>query len=627
MSTRTPILRLGTAILLFITLFVATATTHADDLGPDNSGCLGAGCPATATYPQGPATYGSVDTDEAYTAVIGGNWTLGDGAAEGEGRIVVLGDLTVNKSSGLINTGYVGVGSYVVPPDGSQSLIIGGDATFNTSVNIQYGGVVGADNIPLAVVHKGSISNPGGGNFVDGSFPPAGTVTANASLDLTPYQAIIADAANRGRCWNGLAESANGTFSDLGGGTYRFESTDNASGLYVFNIPASQSLDPGFSGTAQFVNFPDDATILINVLGTNRTLNLGSFAVNGTTMGVGPIMPPQPVAERILWNFPEATSLTLNGASQFWGSVVAPLADVTMSTSTNGRLIIGGNLDQGTAGGTGLEIHNYPFRGSLPGCDWGDLPDTGTGTGTGDYQTNGSDNGASHMVTSNTPFLGACVDGETNGQQTSNALGDNGNGSNLSDTTGIDSAHVNVSGTCGINGDEDGVSVANGSGGGGQWQDGANGGSINVTGTNGACLNGWIDWNGDGDFGDTNEQVASDFALDGSIQNVQFTIPAGTYSNNSSDPNVVLYSRFRVTENCGTSDYIDPSSGTAVAPTPNGPATNGEVEDYRWEFTPTAVSMSNMSTASHTNTLWLPAVALLLLTLTTCGMFVRRNRA
>ncbi|MCA9919863.1 MAG: choice-of-anchor A family protein, partial [Anaerolineales bacterium] len=429
-------------------------------------------------------------------------------------------------------------------------------------------------------------------------------------LDLAPYQNLLDAAVSRSQCWVGLTQSANAQFTDGGGGNYTFNSTNGASGLYVFTL--NQDLDPGFGSSLTFTNFPDDATILINVLGATRSLNITNITVNGTAMGTGSFT-AEPLAEQILWNFPTATTVTLNGSSQFWGSVVAPQADVTLGTSTNGRLLIGGDLNQGTVSGAGLELHNYPFNGSLPTCDRGDLPDTGAGTGAGNYATLISDNGPTHIVTSTTPRLGACVDGESDGQQGTTASGDNSNGSDAIDTTALDPTHVNVQGTCGASGDEDGVVVAAGSGAGGVWQDGANGGSIDVVGTTGACLNGWIDWNGNGSFLDANEQVASNVALTGASQNIQFTVPAGTFTGIG--PNINLHARYRVTQNCGTNDYINPSTGAAVAPSPDGPANNGEVEDYLWSFTPTAVELQQVAgtTSNHPSTAVLFTLTSLLL--------------
>lgn len=583
-------------ILLLTTLHLTTSNSYADDLGPDNSGCVGGGCPITTTYPQGPNNYSIAQgRDSAISTLIGGDWTIGNGATEAEGLTVVLGSLNMNKTNGNFFTGHVGVGSWVIPSNNDDALIVGGDVTFNTNDDMFYGGFgTGPVSYPMNVVYRGSKTQTGSftGDFFDNSVGMTGQEIQNAGLDISSYQSILTAAEGRSRCWNGLPNATNGTFTDLGGGSYTFASTDNAAGLYVFNIAGD--IDPGFGATVNFNNFPANATILINMLDATPTLRIGTFVINGTTMVAGDHT-DQPVAERILWNFPNATDIQLLGASQFWGSIFAPTADMNVETSTNGRILVGGNVTQGTTGGFGLEFHNYPFNGSLPGCDWGDLPDTAVGTGIGNYQTTHADGGPSHIVTSTSPRLGACVDAESNGQPSTTAVGDNNNGTDLSDTTSLDASHVNVNGVCGAGGDEDGVTIA-----GTPWQDGANGGTINVIGTNGACLNGWIDWDGDGVFTGTNEQVASDFALDGSTQTVQFTIPTGTFSNNLADPDVTLHSRFRITANCGTSDYINPMTGTAVSPTPNGPATNGEVEDYVWSFEPTAVSFSHqMATGSN----------------------------
>jgi len=132
--------------------------------------------------------------------------------------------------------------------------------------------------------------------------------------------------------------------------------------------------------------------------------------------------------------------------------------------------------------------------------------------------------------------------------------------------------------------DEDGVTPTNT-----PWGAGSGGGevtlAINGCGVAGACyINGWIDWNGDGDFNDTvdgaNERIINNYYRTSDAEvarsfNTPTSFSGGTY-----------YARFRI---CTTSTDCDSptNSDTNVR--------NGEVEDYRWYFHPTAVKLISFS--------------------------------
>lgn len=189
------------------------------------------------------------------------------------------------------------------------------------------------------------------------------------------------------------------------------------------------------------------------------------------------------------------------------------------------------------------------------GRDWGDLPDTAVGTGAANYNTTNSDSGPNHAIDGIT-YLGSCVDTEVDGQPNAAADGD-------------DSSTGATSGTCAVAGDdENGVAFVTPLIPGGVA-------CVDVTASADSILNGWIDFNGDGDFDDTGEQIFSDAALSAGLNsaaaidiaettcfNVPATAPAIT-------ANHAFYSRFRLTANTG-------EGGS----NPTGAASNGEVEDY-----------------------------------------------
>ncbi|MFZ1387791.1 MAG: CshA/CshB family fibrillar adhesin-related protein [Thiolinea sp.] len=167
-------------------------------------------------------------------------------------------------------------------------------------------------------------------------------------------------------------------------------------------------------------------------------------------------------------------------------------------------------------------------------CDFGDAPDTaGAGPAAGDYATLGASNGPQHQMTT-TPnvYLGAGVSTEQDALVNATATGDADNGVTLPTLSHGQTATI----------------------------------SATVTGTGGS-LQGWIDWNGDGDFVDPSEQVATNLQDNGTGD----TNPiAGTIAFNTTVPATAVttqtFARFRWSTTSGL-------NSTALA-------MNGEIEDY-----------------------------------------------
>jgi hypothetical protein len=179
---------------------------------------------------------------------------------------------------------------------------------------------------------------------------------------------------------------------------------------------------------------------------------------------------------------------------------------------------------------------NFGNRQSL---DWGDAPDS--------YGTLVTSNGPRHGIVTGygltlTPTSGVnVVDGETNGQPSPNATGDD-NSPALSPT------------------DENGVLFLSG------LTPGASGTvrvGVRTAGFSSGVLQAWVDFNRDGDFLDPNEQIIRDRSLGSGIHNLQFAVPAGAQLGTT-------FARFRY--------GIERGIG------PKGAALAGEVEDYQIEI-------------------------------------------
>jgi large repetitive protein len=195
------------------------------------------------------------------------------------------------------------------------------------------------------------------------------------------------------------------------------------------------------------------------------------------------------------------------------------------------------------------EVEDYVLRDRA--SDLGDLPDTGAGTGVGNYQTTLADGGPIHGIVSGLR-LGACVDSEDDGQTDAAASGDDLGAGN------------STLGSCALaNDDEDGITLSD--------LDFIStlpaliGALVTNTTGNAATLCGFVDWNGDGDFADTVGGVseAAQVAVPDGSNNLAVSVDFG---NAPVAPVGVSYARFRLSTDAGCS---------AV-----GVALDGEVEDY-----------------------------------------------
>ena len=152
----------------------------------------------------------------------------------------------------------------------------------------------------------------------------------------------------------------------------------------------------------------------------------------------------------------------------------------------------------------------------------------------------------------------------------------------------IPNANATADDTNGSPDDEDGVRPSPGF----NWAEGANGGHLDVT-VNGCqsppCrLNGWIDWNMDGDFADTGEYILNEYSISNGTYSgstrIRFDIPAGQVFDTT------FYARLRLCQSAGQCNAADDSL-TAVV--------NGEIEDYAWVFGPTAVTLIDLTARSQ----------------------------
>jgi uncharacterized repeat protein (TIGR01451 family) len=212
-----------------------------------------------------------------------------------------------------------------------------------------------------------------------------------------------------------------------------------------------------------------------------------------------------------------ATALALTpGANSL--NVNVPCDTTTTTTYARFRLTSGGIASPAGDASTG-EVEDYLV--SLQALDFGDAPDS--------YGTTLAASGPRHVLIAGFS-LGATTDSEADGQPSAGA---NGDGS-----------------------DEDGATIPT--------LVGCSSANLSVALTNTAAiatprLDAWIDFDGDGQFNDPGDRVATSLALAAGANSVPVNVPCSVTSRTS-------YARFRLS-----------SAGVA---TPTAAASDGEIEDF-----------------------------------------------
>ncbi len=212
----------------------------------------------------------------------------------------------------------------------------------------------------------------------------------------------------------------------------------------------------------------------------------------------------------------------------------------------------------------GLAVNNNFDFGLRPSRDFGDAPDS--------YGTTLAAGGASHGITAGLT-IGSAVDQEADGQPTSAANGDDLNGRTLPNGSTED--------------DEDGVRLLEplGPGASADFEITVN----NTTGTV-AYLQGFMDFNRDGDFTDAGEQFLSNILIPNGSVNLVLDGNDGIFVNVPANAAVgTTYARFRISQQIGVG--------------PTGSVGTGEVEDYTFPILSSAQIANNDEFSVSRNTL------------------------
>ena len=240
-------------------------------------------------------------------------------------------------------------------------------------------------------------------------------------------------------------------------------------------------------------------------------------------------------------------------------SVVETIAVDSAAVTVSGAMVtIDPSVTLAEATGYYVEVATGAFE-DLSGNDFGGISGATTwdfttiealsedfGDAPAPYWTSAVDNGARHSATG--PTLGASRDSESDGQPTANADGDGA--------------------------DEDGVIF-------GTIQVGQLDATVTVNvqnAANGAKLDAWIDFNGDGSWGGPGEQVFDSVSVTTGDNSLEFDVPSW-----AADGNAVARFRLSMAGDLGV----------------GGVAADGEVEDYQLIINPPHVSLGAFSNPSQ----------------------------
>jgi len=283
---------------------------------------------AGATTPIGCATGAPLGPAQGWTEFVAGS---GQRGSESEGSVAYGGNL-----SGMT------VGTRLSSGSSEPTLVIGGMGFgwFN--------------------LQKGSAYAPhvfGGVNFNGG-----GHLLATNPVD---FSAAFDDLRTRSAGWaavaaNGTAAVVNSdvTGTSLGGNVLWLRGS-NAQ-INVFSVTPAQLT--GIRAT--FIDVPAGATALINVSGTNVTVNGEVRYRSGSTYRQPDDAPVADAVARTIWNFAGATSVKLSTGSAFGGTILAPDATVeAVSVGHNNGQVIAASFK------SNFETHHFPFPsgGCVPG--------------------------------------------------------------------------------------------------------------------------------------------------------------------------------------------------------------------------------------------------------------------
>lgn len=281
-------------------------------------------------------------------------------------NLITLGD--ANVYSHVDGRSYVGgnmAGSGAVfsmhpndmPASSFAGLTVAGNAS-NLSVTAAGATVLGhlsganINNGPAVVGGDASNSNfnGSGGSYVYGSKSGVNANSGGMSATDAAERISTAQSTNFASLLDSTSSSlralsSTGSYWSITGSRVTFHAVANTNGVAVFDLSAYDDTLLGFS---EFMfDYGSATTVIFNSDVSSATINANFLGGSAQTIG-----------SKTLWNFYNATSLTLG--TQFGGSVLATQATLTNHNNVEGGVFVNKLNQYG-------EIHLQPFSGTLPG--------------------------------------------------------------------------------------------------------------------------------------------------------------------------------------------------------------------------------------------------------------------
>ncbi|MGY3677111.1 choice-of-anchor A family protein [Streptomyces sp. TE33382] len=317
-----------------------TATAAAAMLG----GALVLGLTAVPAAQAAPADSAGCTTDAFGIAGKYGEFVLGDDvhSPDAEGAVAVGGDADFRGGFSVANEL---TAAEVDALPGRASLVVRGDLINGGSVTAVMKGnaVVGGEVRDRAVeMHSGTFREDAGLIDFDAEF-----------TKLRAYSSALAGEA----VTSGTDVALEGSKLTLKGGD---------TGRNIFKVTAGQLEQ----AKDIYLKVPAGATAIVNVSG--ETYDMAKAGTTGFFLSGGQdyVLDDKlqsasdgKVRARLLWNFPEARTVTKSSKAAWPGSVLAPRAHLELGT---GAPVNGSVWVASLHGSGGAETHHFPFTGCLP---------------------------------------------------------------------------------------------------------------------------------------------------------------------------------------------------------------------------------------------------------------------
>lgn len=256
-----------------------------------------------------------------YTEFIAGSGSRG---SESEGAIAWGGNLNANGMT---------VGTRLNSAPSDPTLVVAGThGTFNLQKGSAY------------VVPKTGVNFNGGGTYLN--------------TNPIDFAGAFATLTSRSASWGAAAANGTAALGTVAGQTYLVLSGNDPQ-LNIFSLSQAQLS----SGAGIAYDVPAGSTVLVNVAATTVALQ-GQMWIkqNGSYTQVqdNVMMSSWP---GILWNFPNATSITMNVGSAWGGSILAPKANLQV---TNVGHTIGQIIADRFSSNFETHQNNFPSSACLP---------------------------------------------------------------------------------------------------------------------------------------------------------------------------------------------------------------------------------------------------------------------